>query len=93
MALTITVSKKSVEQVMSGEWNITLNMTCLDGSTEVINQDYSVSYKLKAALSTVFGPMQKEMQKTIDAYKSSMTIYNHVKLANVVTYLNNNLVG
>jgi hypothetical protein len=93
MALTIAVTKKSITEVMSGEWNITLNMTCLDGAEEVINQDYSVSYKLKADLPTVFGPMQKAMQKTIDAYKSSMTIYNHVKLTNVVKYLNANLVG
>lgn len=93
MALSITVTKKSVTEVMDGMWIITLNMTCLDGGAEVINRDFTISYKLKADLASVFGPMKQEMQDTIDAYKSSKAIFDHAKLAAVVKYMNNNLAG
>ncbi len=46
MALTILVTKKIVTQSQSGLWNITLNLVCKDGVPEVINQDFSMRYKV-----------------------------------------------
>ncbi len=45
MALTYTVTKKSVTKVQVGLFHIIHNLTCLDGAVEVINQDVSVEYR------------------------------------------------
>ncbi len=93
MALTIFVTKKSVTQSQSGLWNITLNLVCKDGTPEVINQDFSMRYKVGQDVEVVVKKIQEEMQRVIDYYKSSQVIFNHAKLATAITYLNNNLVG
>lgn len=94
MALTISVTKKSVTEVMDGMWNITLNMTCLDaGAAEVINQDFTASYKQKTDATALAKQIQQEMQIAINSYKSAKTVYDSAKLTTLVTYLNNKLVG
>ncbi len=93
MALTISVAKKSVSQSQSGLWNITLNMICKDGVSEVINQDFSMRYKAGQDVEVEVKKVQEGMQRVIDYYKASQVIFNHVKLTTVITYLNSNLVG
>lgn len=93
MALTITITKKSVTQSQDGLWNIVLNLICKDGVPEVINQDFTMRYKTGQDIEVVIKKIQGEMQKTIDYYKSSQVIFNHAKLATAITYLNSNLVG
>ena len=93
MALTISVTKKSVTEVMDGMWSITLNMTCMDGAAEVINQDFSASYKQNTDTTALAQQIRQEMQIAINSYKSAKTVYDSAKLTMLVTYLNNNLVG
>ncbi len=93
MALSITVTKKSVTQSQDGLWGITLNLVCKDGVPEVINQDFSMRYKTGQDIEVVVKRLQEEMQRIINYYKSSQVIFNHAKLATAITYLNSNLVG
>lgn len=93
MVLTILVTKKSVTQSQDGLWSITLNLTCKDGTPEVINQDFSMRYKTGQDIELVAKKIQEEMQRVINYYKSSQVIFNHAKLATAITYLNSNLVG
>lgn len=44
MALAITVTKKSVDRVEGAVYRITANLTCTDGATTVINEDFSTTY-------------------------------------------------
>ena len=93
MALIATVTKKSVSLVMPKMWNIVLNLTCTDESVEVINQDFTMTYKTGQDPEIVVMGIEEEMQNTIDAYNSSQVILNHAKLDLGITYLNNNLEG
>jgi len=93
MALTVLVTKKSVTQSQDGLWNIILNLTCKDGTSEVINQDFSIRYKTGQDIEGVVKKIQEEMQRVIGYYKSSQVIFNHAKLATAITYLNSNLGG
>lgn len=70
MALTIIVIKVSVDEVQSDEWNITLNLTCEDGATEVINQDLTIPYRTGQDIETKVKTLQADMQAAIDEYNS-----------------------
>ena len=93
MALTITVTKKSVILVIPKQWNITLNMTCKETDLEVINRDFQQSYKDGDDLTSLAVKFKADMQFAIDTYKAEQVIYSHVKMGQMVDYLNANLVG
>ncbi len=93
MALTLQVTKKSVQTSQSGLWIITLNLQGLDGATEVINQDFQIRYKTGQDVEVKVKAIQEEMQRFIDNYKSEQVIFNNAKLTTAVNYLNSNLVG
>jgi hypothetical protein len=93
MALTIEVSKVSVDEVMDKLWNITLNLRCLEGAVEVINQDFSVRYRPGQDAQARVQTILEKMQETIDDYKGEQQIFNAAQLDNAVTWLQTNLVG
>jgi hypothetical protein len=93
MALTLQVTKKSVQTSQRGLWIITLNLQGLDGTTEVINRDFSIRYKTGQDMEVKVKGIQEEMQELIANYKSEQVIFNHAKLTAAINYLNSNLVG
>jgi hypothetical protein len=93
MALTIEVTKISVSMQMEKLWNITINLRCLDGTTEVINKNFSVRYRNGQNIQDRIEAVLSKLQKVIDDYKIEQQIFNHSHLNNVITYLQTNLVG
>jgi hypothetical protein len=93
MALTITVTKKSVSEAMPGQWTVTFNMVVEDGELEVINTDYSIDYKTGDNFDLKQVEALAKGQAIIDKYKREQTIFAATKLNTLVTYLNTNLVG
>lgn len=91
MALTPTVTKKSVTQSMNKMWNITLNLSIMDGGDEVINKDFNLRYRTGQDVAERVKTVGVEMQDEIDSYKSSQVILNHAQLDTAVTWINNNL--
>lgn len=85
MALTATVTKKSVMEVQSKLWNVTLNMTLKDGTTEVLNKDYALHYRPGDSIAAKKNAWIAMMQADIDKYKSEKTIFNAAALNTVVT--------
>lgn len=85
MALTATVTKKSVTEVQSKLWNVTLNMTLKDGTTEVLNKDYALHYRPGDSIAAKKNAWIATMQADIDKYKSEKTIFNAAALNTVVT--------
>lgn len=85
MALTATVTKKSVTEVQSKLWNVTINMTLKDGTTEVVNKDYALHYRPGDSIAAKKNAWITMMQADIDKYKSEKTIKNSTALNNVVT--------
>jgi hypothetical protein len=92
MALATTVTKKSVTEVQSKLWNVTLNMTLDDGAEEVINKDYALHYRLGDSIAAKQATWVALMQADIDKYKSEQTIYNAAALSTVVTNVGSALV-
>lgn len=91
MALIPTVTKKSVTQSMNKMWNITLNLSVMDGVDEVINKDFNLKYRSGQDIVERVKTVGVEMQDELDSYKSEQVIFNHAQLDTAVTWINNNL--
>lgn len=88
MALSTTITKKSVSLSQEGLYNITLNMLYKDGETVLLNIDFSERYKTGQAYSAVFFAMKERMKAAIRHYKQEQAIFNAVALDTIVTNLN-----
>ena len=92
MALTTTVTKKSVSLSQPKMWMITLNMSLKDNAVEVLNKDYSVKYKTGDSVPSKTVTFIELMQADINGYKSEQLIYNNIQLDTVVTNVQAGLV-
>lgn len=93
MALTINVTKVSVNTSQEKLYLITLNLRCLDLGVEVINQNFSIKYRPGQYVEEKAKGAIEEMQKVIDNYKVEQLIYNHTKLDQAVVGIEGALVG
>ena len=84
MALSVTVSKKSVSEDMPKMWRITLNMTLTDNGVEVLNRYYSVRYRTGDSISAKVTKFIALMQADIDTYKSEQNIFTSTQLDQAV---------
>jgi len=91
MSLTIIETKKSVSFVMPGEWNVTRNLVLKDGEVEVLNQDFSLSYKTGDDITSLAAKFKELEQEAIDRYKDEQAVFTHQKMDDMTTYLNANL--
>ncbi len=80
MALTVTVTKKSVSLIMSKMWHITLNMVLKENAIEVLNKDYSIRFRTGGSISLKVAGFIKLMQDDIDKYKSEQQIFTAASL-------------
>lgn len=85
MVLTATVTKKSVTEMQSKLWDVSLNMTLEDGGVEVLNKDYALQYRPGDSIAAKKNAWIAMMQADIDAYKGEQNIFNAAALNNVVT--------
>ena len=88
---TVTITKVSVKEAQLGLWLITLNLKYLDGTTELIKQDFSIRYRPGQKLSDILPRVKGEMQGTIDAYKREQVILNTAALNTAITNLQSSL--
>lgn len=93
MALTIKVTKVSVDNHGHNIWYIILNLRCIDGADEVINKDFSTRYEDGDDAEEVVRGILDNMQEEIDMCKAERQIFNAPKLTTAVTWVENNLVG
>ena len=90
MALTATVTKKSVSLVQEKLYNVTFNLILTD-TTEVFNKDYSIKYRTGQNISTLTNKFIKLMQDDIDKYKAEQVIFNATQLNTAVNNVNSGL--
>lgn len=88
--MDITVTKKAVNKTDSG-YQITLNLVCIDGTEEVINQDFIQNHNPNNSVSVAIGVMKEKMQKVIDDYTTNQTVLNSQQLDNAVADIQNSL--
>lgn len=89
MALSTTITKKSVTLVGDGKYTITYNLLYKDGVTTLIDRDFSQVFKPGMAwATTVTALMRDEMKKAIANYKAEQVIYNGAPIAASVQKLN-----
>jgi len=88
MALTTTITKKSVTCSQEGLYQITLNMVYADGATVLLDQDFTERYKTGQAVNIVAVSFRENMQAAIRKYKESQVIFNAAQLDTVVMNLN-----
>jgi hypothetical protein len=93
MALVISVAKVSVTKPQEGMYAVTLNLTCSDGPTEVINQNFSKRKRPDVSWNTVGLRMIGEMQAAIDKYKETEAIFTSAAMDSAVTQIQGMLVG
>lgn len=93
MALTLTVTQISAVQVMTGAFNITMNLTAKDGAVEVINQDFSTIHKNGVPVTRAEAIIRENMQSAINAWKAADVVYDSAVLNNAVSRIQAALVG
>ncbi len=93
MALTVEVSKVSVDTKEDKVWFIVFNLRCLAGATEVINKDFFMRYEPGDDVEQSVREILVEMQNEIDKRNKEIQLYTTAKLNTAVTWLQNNLVG
>lgn len=91
MALLATVTKKSVKLTQPKLYNITFNLVLTDGGTEVLNQDFSCSYKPGDATADRVKEVKEDMQKAVDNYKAEKAIFTAAAMDAVVTNIQGSL--
>ena len=93
MALKIEVTKVSVvskgEKFNNDFHTITMNLKVLDGTTEVINKDFSIDHKAVHTLSDSLPRMKEMMKKEILKYKAEKALFT--KLDATITELETQL--
>lgn len=92
MALSATVTKKSVKYAQSKLHHITFNLLVTDNSVEVINQDVSIEYRAGETPSAKVSEVISKMQTLIDNYKSEQVIFKAASLDTAVTNISGGLV-
>ena len=93
MAYTIDITKQGVDKVMGGMYNITLNLSCMDGQEEVIDQNFTEDHRTSNSVNYTLAKFLVRMQNAIDDYKAEQNIFNSAVLDNAITTLENNLEG
>lgn len=90
MALTATVTKKSVSLVQEKLYEVTFKLILTD-TTEVFNKDYSIKYRTGQTISTLTNKFIKLMQDDIDKYKAEQVIFNATQLNTSLSNVNSGL--
>lgn len=93
MALIPTVTKVSITEPQAGMYSVTLNLLCLDGADEVINQNFTEPKKDHISVATVQERLRVKMQEVIDRYKREQQLFNSSQLDNAVSALQASLIG
>jgi hypothetical protein len=89
MALTTTITKKSVSQTFEGLFQVTYNMVYADGATVLLNQDFTENFKPQMVWgTTVTAKMREKMKAAIAKYKAAQAILNGAPIDASVTNLN-----
>jgi len=70
MALSTTITKKSVTLITVGVYNITLNMLYADGETVILDQNFTEPWSTGQAFSAVFFAFKAKMMAAIANYKT-----------------------
>lgn len=93
MAYTIDVTKVGVDKVMDKMYNITLNLSCLDGAEEVIDQNFTEDHRIGKSVSYTIAKFLVAMQGAIDDYKAEQNIFDSAALDNAILSLESDLEG
>ena len=91
MALTIDITKKSVDIVMDKMYNITLTLLYKDGAEVLINQDFTQDHRIGNSVNYTIAKFLVVMQAEIDEYKAEENIFNSQALDNAISTLENDL--
>ena len=100
MELTsISVKKKNVDMVATGEWNVTMTVTGVnvvgEGEEEItttlFSKDFSETYRTGDNVNIVLLGFKTQMQEFIDKWTSENTLFNSTALDNAVTTIQNEL--
>lgn len=77
MALTsVTVTKKSINQSMEGQYSITWELKGFDGTEESFSSTFNEDYKKGDDISRVEAGFIEQMQDYIDKYKKEQQYLN-----------------
>jgi len=91
MALKIEISKVSVLETMPKMWNIVVNLKIFNEDVEVHSKNFSIKYRFGEDIDAKQQEILGLMQSAINGYKNEQQVFNHAKMDNLVTFLNNNL--
>jgi hypothetical protein len=92
MALNCTITKKSVLKQQDKLYNITVNLSLKDDTTEVLNQDFSIRYRTGDNVATKKTELQAKIQAVIDNYKAEQVLFNATAFTTLCSQIQTGLV-
>lgn len=72
--LTVEVTKVEIRERMEGLFVVTLNLKCMNGETEKINQNFTENYRPGDTMEYIMGKFKEKMQAVINQYKSEQDV-------------------
>ncbi len=91
MALTATITKKSVTTSQKDLYAVTINLSLNDGATEVLNKDYTDKYRTGQNISTIVAKFIKTINLDIANYKEAKVIFDAAGFNTAITNIQNGL--
>jgi len=91
MALTTTITVKSVVESQKLLFIITLNMLYKEDETVLVDEDFTEKYRTGEALSAIYFRFLEKMKAAIASYKAEQVVINSVGLSGILTNLNTNV--
>jgi hypothetical protein len=92
MALTKTVTKKSVSGNQESINIITFNLSLKEDTIEVINKDFSVEWRKGENIADKVKDVTAQMQSEINSYKAQKVIFDSAALNNAVNSIQGELI-
>jgi hypothetical protein len=92
MALNCMITKKSVLKQQDKLYNITVNLSLKDDTTEVLNQDFSIRYRTGDNVATKKTELQTKIQAVIDNYKAEQVLFNATAFTTLCSQIQTGLV-
>jgi hypothetical protein len=92
MALSVTITKKSVIRLQDKLYTITVRMILKNDGVEVLNHDFSIRYRTGDSIANKKAALQAEIQAVIDNYKAEQVLYNNAVFETMCTNIETGLV-
>lgn len=91
MAFTSTVTKQSVEQLNSNDYQIKIHVVIQEDAVTILEKDYSERYYDQTVIGDIRTALQNQIKADWDQYVAQKSIYDSTAFNNMVGQIETSL--